>query len=150
MKIIDIGTVLSNKDPQGIGRIRYFSFDDNISSKQKLYNGPEWDKKDPLVASPFLPTHLSIIPEEKQSVKIIKHIAESDGIVNQEYIPGPFTTSHDFKNQVFKTQLSNKKILENVISFFPYIYTEFKDCILVFNTYNLTLCQKEFILYPVR
>jgi hypothetical protein len=106
MKIIDIGTVLSNKDPQGIGRIRYFSFDDSISSKQKLYNGPEWDKKDPLVASPFLPTHLSIIPEEKQSVKIIKHIAESDGIVNQEYIPGPFTTSHDFKNQVFKTQLT--------------------------------------------
>jgi hypothetical protein len=29
MKIIDVGTVIDILDPQGIGRIRYFSFDDN-------------------------------------------------------------------------------------------------------------------------
>ena len=106
MKIIDIGTVEDNLDPQGIGRIRYYSFDDNIATKQRLYTGPAWDKSDPLVALPFLPTHINIVPEIKSAVKIIKHIAESDGLVNQEYIPGPFTTSHDFDSQTFTNQLT--------------------------------------------
>jgi hypothetical protein len=96
MKIIDVGTVIDILDPQGIGRIRYFSFDDNIATKQRAYTGPAWDKSDPTVALPFLPTHINIIPEIKGAVKIIKHIAETDGLTNQEYIPGPFTTSHDF------------------------------------------------------
>lgn len=106
MKIIDVGTVIDILDPQGIGRIRYFSFDDNIATKQRAYTGPAWDKSDPTVALPFLPTHINIIPEVKGAVKIIKHIAETDGLTNQEYIPGPFTTSHDFPSQSFSSQLT--------------------------------------------
>lgn len=99
MKIIDIGIVVDNKDPQNIGRIRYFSFDDEISTKQRSYTGEPWEKNDPMVAIPFLPTHINIIPSDKQSVKIIKHIAEAEGLVNQEYVPGPYTTAHDFPSQ---------------------------------------------------
>lgn len=106
MKIIDIGTVIDNKDPKGIGRIRYISYDTTISAQQSIYKGPEWDKKDPFVALPFLPFHINIIPEKNSAVKIIKHIAEKDGLVNQEYIPGPFTTPHDFKSQTFSDQLT--------------------------------------------
>jgi len=99
MKIIDLGIVVDNKDPQNIGRIRYFSFDDEISTKQRSYTGQPWAKNDPMVAMPFLPTHINIIPSDKQSVKIIKHIAEAEGLVNQEYVPGPYTTAHDFPSQ---------------------------------------------------
>ena len=75
MKIIDIGIVEDNRDPQNIGRIRYFSNDDEISTKQKLYTGEPWAKNDPMVAMPFLPTHINITPNIKSAVKIIKHIA---------------------------------------------------------------------------
>ena len=106
MKIIDLGTVIDNNDPLHIGRIRYISYDSAISALQKQYTGPDWDKKDPFVANPFLPTHLSIKPQKNSAVKIIRHIAESEGLTNVEYIPGPFTTSHDFHSQQFSNQVT--------------------------------------------
>ena len=106
MKIIDIGIVEDNRDPQNIGRIRYFSNDDEISTKQRLYTGEPWAKNDPMVAMPFLPTHINIIPNLKSAVKIIKHIAESEGLVNQEYVPGPYTTAHDFQPQQRSNQIT--------------------------------------------
>ena len=106
MKIIDIGTVIDNQDPQHIGRIRYISYDSVISVLQNQYKGPKWDKKDPFVALPFLPRHLSIIPSKNSAVKIIKHVAESEGLITTEYIPGPFTTSHDFESQQFSNQVT--------------------------------------------
>jgi hypothetical protein len=46
MKLIDLGTVIDNDDPQNIGRIRYVSYDSVISALQNQYKGPKWDKKD--------------------------------------------------------------------------------------------------------
>jgi hypothetical protein len=106
MKIIDIGTVIDNDDPQHIGRIRYVSYDSVVSTLQAQYKGPKWDKKDPFVALPFLPRHLSIIPQKNSAVKIIKHVADSEGLITCEYMPGPFTTSHDFDSQQFSNQVT--------------------------------------------
>lgn len=106
MKIIDIGTVIDNDDPQHIGRIRYVSYDSVISVLQNQYKGPKWDKKDPFVALPFLPRHLSIVPQKNSAVKIIKHVADSEGLITCEYMPGPYTTSHDFDSQQFSNQVT--------------------------------------------
>jgi hypothetical protein len=106
MKIIDIGIVIDVNDPKNIGRVRFLSYDTKISALQKSYTGPAWDKKDPFIALPFLPMHINIIPQKDSSIKIIRYVAESEGLVNAEYIPGPFTTAHDFTSQQYSEQLT--------------------------------------------
>jgi len=103
MKIIEIGICINNNDPQGIGRIRYRPYGVFKSAIEKSLKYEEWDENDQFIATPFLPLHINIIPQQKQSVKIIKYDTDKD-TQNVEYIVGPFTTPHDFNNESFTPQ----------------------------------------------
>ena len=103
MKIIDIGVCLNNNDPQGIGRIRYRPYGVFKSSLENAIEYEEWDENDQFIAAPFLPLHVNIIPQPRQSVKIVKYDTDKD-TQNVEYIAGPFTTPHDFGSETFTTQ----------------------------------------------
>lgn len=109
MKLISIGVVLDVNDPRGFGRIRVSDKSEGIESSRSKsapkWNGDSWAKDDPFVYSPFLPSHINIIPSVNQSVKIIRYDTERD-TQNQEYIPGPYTTPHDYLSQPFEMQIS--------------------------------------------
>lgn len=106
MKIIDIGICVNNKDPRGFGRIRARDLSDTESARSNSINKWEqWSSNDPFVYSAFLPTHINIIPQEGMAVKIIRYDNEKD-LQNQEYIPGPFTTTFDYSYQNELSQLT--------------------------------------------
>lgn len=106
MKIIDIGICVDNKDPRGIGRIRIRDISETESDRSKsIPVWEQWSKDDPFVYSPFLPTHINIIPQKEQAVKIIRYDNEKS-LQNQEYIPGPFTTTFDYTYQNELSQLT--------------------------------------------
>jgi len=102
-RIIELGICIDNKDPLGLGRIRVQTFSGGAGPAAQAFKYEPWDEKDPFIALPFLPQNINYIPLEKQSVKIINYDPVKD-IVNREYISGPFTTIHDFNNQVFSSQ----------------------------------------------
>jgi len=106
MKIIDIGQVIDNVDPKGIGRIRASRYNEKMGVVENSIQYAKWSKQDPFVCIPFLPNNINFIPEIGQSVKIINYDTEK-GTVNKEYIAGPFTTSHDFNNQSWSQQVEN-------------------------------------------
>lgn len=109
MKLISIGVVKDINDPRGFGRIRVSDKSEGMDSIRansiNTWDGTPWSKDDPFVYSPFLPNHINIIPKVEQSVKIIRYDTERD-TQNQEYIPGPYTTPHDFSSQPFEVQIS--------------------------------------------
>lgn len=107
MKIVDIGICIDNNDPKGLGRIRAINYDDYVGAKSNIKeNYVKWGKDDPFLLIPFLPNNINFIPENKQSVKIIRYDTDKT-TVNQEYIAGPFTTRFDFNSQTFNEQLSD-------------------------------------------
>lgn len=103
MRIVDIGICVNNKDPKGLGRIRYKSYGVINSSVEQSVNFEEWDENDQLTAIPFLPSHINVIPQVRQSVKLIKYDTEKNN-QNIEYIAGPFSTPHDFTEETFTSQ----------------------------------------------
>lgn len=106
MKIIDIGICIDNIDPRGLGRIRCVRFSDYVSEKEKAGDYEPFSDNDIFVANPFLPTNINFIPEIGQSVKILNYNTEKEN-VNQEYVAGPFTTTHNFNDQSFSPQTSD-------------------------------------------
>jgi hypothetical protein len=106
MKIIDIAICVDNVDPKGIGRIRCERYNDFVGEKEKAFNYEKWGDTDPFVAQPFLPNNINMIPEVGQTVKILNYNTEKE-TVNQEYIPGPFTTMFDYASQNFSQQIEN-------------------------------------------
>lgn len=110
MKIIDIGICSDNKDPRGFGRIRASQPNELDSTRANAI--PVWDRwgnNDPFVYSPFLPNHINIIPKIGQAVKIIRY-DDDKSLQNQEYIPGPYTTPHNFEYQNDLTQLTETSV----------------------------------------
>lgn len=106
MKIIEIGKCLDNKDPRGFGRIRATNIDElDTERANSIPNWQQWSKDDPFVYSPFLPNHINIVPKKDQAVKIIRYDSDKLG-QNQEYVSGPFTTSHDFGGQIHDQQIT--------------------------------------------
>lgn len=106
MKIIEIGICVDNKDPRGFGRIRARSIDEQDSTRANAIPlWEQWTKDDPFVYSPFLPNHINIIPQIQQAVKIIRY-DDAKALQNQEYVPGPFTSPHNFNYQNELTQLT--------------------------------------------
>ena len=103
MKIIDVGVVLNNNDPQGIGRIRYRPYGAFKSEIEHSMEYEQWDENDQFIATPFLPPHINVIPQIRQSVKIIKYDTDKD-TQNVEYIAGPYSSPHDFGSETFTTQ----------------------------------------------
>ena len=103
MKIIDVGVVLNNNDPQGIGRIRFRPYGAFKSEIEHSMEYEQWDENDQFIATPFLPPHINIIPQVRQSVKIIKYDTDKD-TQNVEYIAGPYSSPHDFGSETFTTQ----------------------------------------------
>ena len=103
MKIIDVGVVLSNSDPQGIGRIRFRPYGAFKSEIEHSMEYEAWDENDQFIAIPFLPPHINVIPQPRQSVKIIKYDTDKD-TQNVEYIAGPYSSPHDFGNETFTSQ----------------------------------------------
>ena len=106
MKIIDIGQCIDNVDPKGIGRIRYKPFGSFSSEVEKAFTYDKWSDNDPFIAIPFLPPHINVIPQIKQSIKLIKYDFDKDN-QNVEYIAGPYSTPHDFGSETFTTQHKN-------------------------------------------
>lgn len=105
MKIIEIGICIDNKDPKGFGRIRATSIDEQDSTRANAVpDYQQWSKDDPFVFSPFLPNHINIIPRIQQAIKIIRY-DETKSLQNQEYVPGPYTTAHNFTYQNELSQL---------------------------------------------
>jgi len=106
MKIIDIGQVIDNIDPKGIGRIRASRYNEKMGVTENAIPYEKWSKQDPFVCIPFLPTNINFIPEIGQSVKIINYDTTKN-TVNKEYIAGPFSTSYDFNSQTWSHQVEN-------------------------------------------
>jgi len=106
MKIIDIGICIDNIDPKGIGRIRCVRYNDYVGEKEKAQFYTSWSDTDPFVAIPFLPNNINMIPEIGQSVKVINYNTVKE-TVNQEYIPGPFTSMYDYNSQQFSQQIED-------------------------------------------
>lgn len=106
MRIINLAICDDNKDPKGLGRIRYKIYADNTAFKERALTYTPWDDRDLFVASPFLPTNINFVPEIGQAVKIISYDTETETI-NAEYISGPFSTRHDFNSQTFSQQIEN-------------------------------------------
>jgi len=105
MKIIDIGICIDNEDPKAMGRIRCIDYDDYTSGKENYKNYIPWSEDDPFIALPFLPNNINFIPENFQSVKVLRYNTEKT-TVNQEYIAGPFTTRFDFNSQTYSEQIT--------------------------------------------
>lgn len=103
MKIIDVAVCTNNRDPKGIGRIRYRPVGQYLTEIAGGMDYNEWDEKDPLIAIPFLPAHINIIPKEGQSVKLIQYDTDKDN-QNVEYVSGPYTSPHDYESQSYTTQ----------------------------------------------
>ena len=106
MKIIDIGKCIDNKDPLGIGRIRFSRYNDYTGEVERAFEYEAWDERDIFIANPFLPNNINFIPEIGQSVKIMTYNTDND-IVNIEYIAGPFNTMYDYNGQTFSQQVSH-------------------------------------------
>jgi hypothetical protein len=105
-QIITIGVVVNVNDPRGFGRIRARDITETDSTRANaIPDWQQWSKDDPFVYSPFLPTHINIIPRVEQAVKLIRYDTGKD-LQNQEYVPGPYTTPHDFKEQDQESQIS--------------------------------------------
>jgi hypothetical protein len=110
MKIIDIGICIDNKDPRGFGRIRARNTEEQDSVRANAIPvWEQWTKDDPFVYSPFLPNHINIIPQIEQAVKIIRY-DDTKALQNQEYIPGPYTTPHNFTYQNELSQLTETSL----------------------------------------
>ena len=103
MQIIDIGICIDNTDPKGLGRIRYRPYSLYESEIKLAFNYSEWDENDPFIAIPFLPLHINIIPQEKQSVKLLRYDTEKPA-QNVEYVSGPFSSPHNLDGQTFTAQ----------------------------------------------
>ena len=106
MRLVNLGIVTDNIDPKGIGRVRYKVLGNQTSPSQGAAAFEEWEPLDPFCASPFLPNNLNFIPTVGQTIKIVQYDLEND-LMNQEYIPGPFTTIHDWNSQSNSGQLEN-------------------------------------------
>jgi hypothetical protein len=106
MKLVNLGIVIDNQDPKGVGRVRYSVLGNQSAPSQGAGAFQEWDPLDPFCASPFLPNNLNFIPTVGQTIKIVQYDLEND-LMNQEYIPGPFTTVHDWNSQSNSGQLEN-------------------------------------------
>ena len=106
MRIINLAICDDNRDPKGIGRIRFKLYAENTAHKERAFDYKPWDDRDLFVAAPFLPTNINFIPEIGQAVKIITYDTDAD-TVNQEYISGPFSTMFDFNSQTFSQQIEN-------------------------------------------
>jgi hypothetical protein len=107
MKIIDIAICKDNVDPLGFGRIRFSTYNELTGQKERAFSDyTPWDAKDRFVAKPFLPTNINTIPQVGQSCMIMV-FDTTDDTNNQFYIPGPYTTSHDFTGQQFAQQVTH-------------------------------------------
>lgn len=106
MRIINIGICTNNIDPKGLGRIRYKPYGTIKSEIDKAIQFNEWDDNDPLIAIPFLPLHINVVPQVRQSIKLIRYDSDKP-TQNIEYIVGPFATPHNFGDETFTTQHKN-------------------------------------------
>jgi len=106
MQIIDIGICIDNTDPKGLGRIRYRPYSLYESEIKLAFDYSEWDEKDPFIAIPFLPLHINVVPQVKQSVKLLRYDTEKVA-QNVEYVAGPFTSPHNLEDQTFTSQHKN-------------------------------------------
>ena len=107
MKIIDVAIVKENNDPLGIGRIRFSAYNELTGEKERAFEKyDKWGPKDRFVAKPLLPTNINMIPITGQSIMVLVFDTSKD-TANQFYIPGPFTTTHDFKGQRFQQQITH-------------------------------------------
>ena len=114
MKIIDIAKCIDNKDPLGIGRIRFSRFNDLTGVIENAFNYDPWSYRDLFIAQPFLPSNINFIPDEGQSIKIINYDTDKK-TVNIEYISGPFTTMYDFNGQTWSQQVANTTYATHVL-----------------------------------
>jgi len=103
MQVVDIGVCVNNIDPKGIGRVRYRPYSLYVSEITGNLSYEEWDEKDPFIANPFLPIHVNIIPQNKQSIKLIRYDTTKE-TQNVEYVAGPFSSPHDLEDQTFSAQ----------------------------------------------
>lgn len=103
MQIIDIGICVDNTDPKGLGRVRYRPYSLYESEIKLAFDYSQWDEFDPFIAIPFLPLHINVVPQEKQSVKLIRYDTEKTS-QNVEYVAGPFMSPHNLDGQIFTSQ----------------------------------------------
>ena len=103
MQIIDVGMCVDNRDPKGIGRIRYRPYGLYKSEIAGGVTYKDWDENDPHIAMPFLPSHINIIPQFRQSIQILRYDTDKP-TQNVVYVSGPYSTPHDFESQEFTIQ----------------------------------------------
>lgn len=118
MKIIDIGICIDNVDPKGVGRIRYRPYDLYVSELESSIKYEKWDENDPFIAIPFLPLVINMIPQIRQSVKLLKYDTEKS-TQNVEYVSGPYSSPHDNLSETFLSQHKNTTYGGNSVKDLP-------------------------------
>ena len=53
MKLVNLGIVIDNQDPKGVGRVRYSVLGNQSAPSQGAGAFQEWDPLDPFCASPL-------------------------------------------------------------------------------------------------
>jgi hypothetical protein len=105
MRIIELGRVIDNNDPLGIGRIRieYINKVNSIVEKSVPEYSP-WDYNDPFMFVPFLPIQVNVVPSVNQLAKLIFWNTDNN-LHSKEYISGPYVNSFDIDGQGIDRQL---------------------------------------------
>lgn len=123
MRILNAALCSDDKDPKGIGRIRFKPYGEYISEKERSVEYVEWDNNDPFIAIPFLPLHINVIPQIGQAVRLLVYDTEKNQR-NVEYIPGPYTSSFDLENQTFLQQMRDTTYSGNIVKDIKDIYSK--------------------------
>jgi len=113
-RIIRLGIVIDNNDPKSLGRIRFKELTTLTGPKEGALIYEPWSDKDLFCALPFLPINMNLIPEKDQVVKIISYDTINQ-TTNQEYISGPFSSSHDLSSQTITDQIQNTSYGANAV-----------------------------------
>jgi hypothetical protein len=103
-QVLFVGSVINNKDPMGLGRVRVQPSDQNqINALEgwKFKPGDEWTERDPYVFLPLIPLFFNQVPLENERVSLIFQNPQ-ERFQDRYYIQGMFTSmmSLPFENEI--------------------------------------------------
>ena len=113
-RIIRLATVIDNKDPKCLGRVRFNELVGLSGPSSGAIDYEPWSDRDLFCALPFLPININYIPDEKQSIIILSYDV-SNPTTNQTYVAGPFSSPHDLTSQTVSEQIQNTSYGANAV-----------------------------------
>jgi len=93
-QVLFVGSVINNRDPMGLGRVRVQPSDQNQANALAGWNfkpGDEWGERDPYVFLPLIPLFFNQVPLENERVSLIFQNPQ-ERFQDRYYIQGMFTS----------------------------------------------------------